>query len=238
MQTNLSVEEAAFGPARTLRRSLASSVRPAKRPDAGRASGARATLIKRLACALALVFITAAPAMASEADLAIPDLHAGRFFTTAGQPDSGISAWNLLAGGALVICGTLGISLYLRAPDQGPAGPQVDARRRRDHLPDLQDLPHPAGQVSADAVRAHRQRDGVLLLGSCTAGEPAATTARVCWCCCFPSSAWAGSYCGGLVRHPRQHLRQLPAPPSPRSAASRGTWSTFRCGPACRSACS
>jgi K(+)-stimulated pyrophosphate-energized sodium pump len=47
---------------------------------------------------------------ASEADLAIPDLHAGHFnlFGTT------VSAWKLLFGGALVICGTLGISLYLR----------------------------------------------------------------------------------------------------------------------------
>src|SRR5262249_23639498 len=30
------------------------------------------------------------------------------------DPDSGISAWNLLLYGAFVICGTLGISLYLR----------------------------------------------------------------------------------------------------------------------------
>jgi K(+)-stimulated pyrophosphate-energized sodium pump len=50
------------------------------------------------------------PAMASEADLAIPDLHKGNF-TIMGQE---ISAWNLLAYGALVIAGTLGISLYLR----------------------------------------------------------------------------------------------------------------------------
>ena len=54
----------------------------------------------------------------------------------------------------------------------------------------------------------------------------------------FSVVGMGGSYCGGLVRHPRQHLRQLPARRLPRSAASRGTWSTFRCGPACRSACS
>jgi K(+)-stimulated pyrophosphate-energized sodium pump len=45
---------------------------------------------------------------ASEADLAIPDLHLGRFDSL-----GGITAWNLLAYGALVICGTLGISLWL-----------------------------------------------------------------------------------------------------------------------------
>jgi K(+)-stimulated pyrophosphate-energized sodium pump len=50
------------------------------------------------------------PLQASEADLAIPDLHQGKFII-AGQE---ISAWNLLLYGALVICGTLGISLYLR----------------------------------------------------------------------------------------------------------------------------
>jgi Na+/H+-translocating membrane pyrophosphatase len=59
---------------------------------------------------LALVMIGATPALASEADLAIPDLHKG-FFTIFGQQ---ISAYDLLFYGALVICGTLGISLYLR----------------------------------------------------------------------------------------------------------------------------
>lgn len=53
----------------------------------------------------------AGPAMASEADLAIPDLHEGSF-TIMGRE---ISAWNLLFYGAFVIAGTLGISLYLRA---------------------------------------------------------------------------------------------------------------------------
>jgi K(+)-stimulated pyrophosphate-energized sodium pump len=47
---------------------------------------------------------------ASEADLAIPDLHKGSFDSL-----GGISAWWLLFGGAWVICGTLYISLYLRA---------------------------------------------------------------------------------------------------------------------------
>jgi K(+)-stimulated pyrophosphate-energized sodium pump len=48
--------------------------------------------------------------LGSEANLAIPDLHEGKF-TIGGQT---ISAWNLLFYGAMVIAGTLGISLYLR----------------------------------------------------------------------------------------------------------------------------
>ncbi|HEY7327849.1 MAG TPA: sodium-translocating pyrophosphatase [Gemmataceae bacterium] len=59
--------------------------------------------------ALAVLLIAAATGHASEADLAIPDLHEGTF-TSLG----GISAWWLLFIGAWVICGTLGISLYLR----------------------------------------------------------------------------------------------------------------------------
>jgi K(+)-stimulated pyrophosphate-energized sodium pump len=66
-----------------------------------------ATILPALILAACIV---GAPSLAgaSEADLAIPDLHEGKFdlFGTT------ISAWNLLAIGALVICGTLGISLY------------------------------------------------------------------------------------------------------------------------------
>src|SRR5262245_13070319 len=70
------------------------------------------SVAKRLATPLAaaiavLVALSAATALGSEADLAIPDLHQGTF-----QSLGGISAWNLLAIGALVITGTLGISLY------------------------------------------------------------------------------------------------------------------------------
>jgi K(+)-stimulated pyrophosphate-energized sodium pump len=48
------------------------------------------------------------PVRASEADLAIPDLHVNVFF------GNSVSAWWLLFVGAMVITGTLGISLYLR----------------------------------------------------------------------------------------------------------------------------
>jgi K(+)-stimulated pyrophosphate-energized sodium pump len=60
--------------------------------------------------ALLLLLLLAGIARGSEADLAIPDLH-GATFDSLG----GITAWNLLAWGSLVIIGTLGISLYLRA---------------------------------------------------------------------------------------------------------------------------
>src|SRR5688500_17664144 len=61
--------------------------------------------------AFAMLATSTSSALASEADLAIPDLHAGSFKLFGGT----VSAWNLLFGGALVICGTLGISLYLKA---------------------------------------------------------------------------------------------------------------------------
>ena len=46
---------------------------------------------------------------ASEADLAIPDLHQGHFHIFGGT----ISAWNFLFYGAIIIAGTLGFSLFL-----------------------------------------------------------------------------------------------------------------------------
>ncbi len=68
--------------------------------------------LKPLLLALLMLFLASAALRASEADLAIPDLHKGRFFNT--TADNGISAWNLLFYGSFVIAGTLGISLYLR----------------------------------------------------------------------------------------------------------------------------
>ena len=64
----------------------------------------------RWVAAVAVAVMISGNAIASEADLAIPDLHQGTFETL-----GGITAWNLLFYGAWVICGTLGISLYLRA---------------------------------------------------------------------------------------------------------------------------
>src|SRR5687767_5128083 len=61
--------------------------------------------------AVTMLAASSTPLFASEADLAIPDLHAGTFNLFGGT----ISAWKLLFYGALVNFGTLGISLYLKA---------------------------------------------------------------------------------------------------------------------------
>src|SRR5512136_1621668 len=59
---------------------------------------------------VAYLLIPLAAAFASEAALAIPDLHKGAPYTLLG----GIRPWYLLFYGACVIAGTLGISLFLR----------------------------------------------------------------------------------------------------------------------------
>jgi K(+)-stimulated pyrophosphate-energized sodium pump len=66
--------------------------------------------LKTIAWSLFVLVLAATSLQAGESDLAIPDLHKGKF-TIAGQE---ISAWNLLFYGACVIAGTLGISLFLR----------------------------------------------------------------------------------------------------------------------------
>jgi len=66
--------------------------------------------LKTIILSLIVLFLAAGTVHASEADLAIPDLHAGHFDVFGAR----ISAWWLLFCGAMVICGTLGISLYLR----------------------------------------------------------------------------------------------------------------------------
>jgi K(+)-stimulated pyrophosphate-energized sodium pump len=63
--------------------------------------------LKTFAWCVGVFFLALATAHAGEADLAIPDLHAGKFDSL-----GGISAWNLLFFGSFVIIGTLGISLY------------------------------------------------------------------------------------------------------------------------------
>ena len=98
-----------------------------------------------------------------------------------------------------------------------PARPQIDARRRRDHLPDLQDVSHSAGQVPADVVRLDRRRDCVTISGMPPATPTCRRRARAHRHRPnhIPGSPVRGRghgrfLLGGLVRHPRQHLRQLP----------------------------
>jgi K(+)-stimulated pyrophosphate-energized sodium pump len=63
--------------------------------------------LKTLAWSVGILLLAAAAAHAGEADLAIPDLHAGTFDSL-----GGITAFKLLLSGSAVILGTLGISLY------------------------------------------------------------------------------------------------------------------------------
>lgn len=64
-------------------------------------------MLKPIALSLLGLLLAGTKAFASEADLAIPDLHQGTF-----DKLGGITAWNLLFYGSFVILGTLGISLY------------------------------------------------------------------------------------------------------------------------------
>ena len=66
--------------------------------------------MKRLLLAMASGSFGSLTAFASEADLAIPDLHQGAPYAMLG----GINPWDLLFYGAWIILGTLGFSLYLR----------------------------------------------------------------------------------------------------------------------------
>ena len=79
-------------------------------PTARPGGGLLAKLFKPLLLAFVMLAAHAAPLMASEADLAIPDLSKTTFDTL-----GGINGWDLLFYGSFVILGTLGISLWLRS---------------------------------------------------------------------------------------------------------------------------
>jgi K(+)-stimulated pyrophosphate-energized sodium pump len=67
--------------------------------------------LKKLVLTTGFFLLSTLAVFASEADLAIPDLHRGAPYTMLG----GITPFNLLLYGAFIICGTLGISLFLRS---------------------------------------------------------------------------------------------------------------------------
>jgi K(+)-stimulated pyrophosphate-energized sodium pump len=75
-------------------------------------SGVAFRSLKQAVFFLVVLAWTGRSACAGEADLAIPDLHPKVFFNNT------VSGWWLLFWGAMVIAGTLGISLYLRAQIQ------------------------------------------------------------------------------------------------------------------------
>ncbi|MDR0547241.1 MAG: sodium/proton-translocating pyrophosphatase, partial [Dysgonamonadaceae bacterium] len=66
--------------------------------------------IKHFVLLLTGLLCSGLSSFASEADLAIPDLHKGTFHIFGGE----ISAWNFLFWGAIIIAGTLAFSLLLR----------------------------------------------------------------------------------------------------------------------------
>ncbi len=72
--------------------------------------GAAHKVLGMFAVAMAALVGMSGAALASEADLAIPDLHEGKFHIFGAT----VTAWNLLFGGAVIIAITLGFSLYLR----------------------------------------------------------------------------------------------------------------------------
>jgi hypothetical protein len=190
----------------------------------------------------------AAIAGASEADLAIPDLHEGKFNIFGVE----ITAWQLLFYGAFVICGTLGISLYQFF--------QIKKQPAHQSMLDIAEIIFQtcktyliqqgkfllmlfvliAIAISYYLLAGHEPEPGV---GEGRRPLPRPLNLRsagsrpLSWSCCSRSSAWA-------ARMPSPGTASastptpMPARRLPRCGASRGMWSTFRCEPACRSACS
>ncbi len=74
--------------------------------------GSRLSHLKLFAIAAMTLLVSGTTAWASEADLAIPDLWIHGSFNLFGKV---VRAGDLLLWGSFVICGTLGISLYLRS---------------------------------------------------------------------------------------------------------------------------
>ena len=163
-----------------------------------------------LAAAFSLWILSGSAAWASETDMAIPDLHKGSFHI-AGQT---ISAWNLLFGGAVVICITLGISLYLRY--------QIKNLPAHESMLKI-------SEIIFQTCKTYLIQQGkflimlFVLIGSAMAYYfMAAASTNRSKPCAAGAAVLGGRHgrilLGRLVWHPRQHLCQLAAPRLPRFA--------------------
>jgi NADH:ubiquinone oxidoreductase subunit K len=148
----------------------------------------------------ALWLLSGTKALANEAKLAIPDLHLGHF-NIAGQE---ISAWNLLFYGALVITGTLGISLYLR--------------NQIKNLPAHESMLNISEIIFQTCKTYLVQQGKFLIMLFAIIGSAMAYS-----CCCFRSSVWAVR-----IGSPGTVSASTPMPTrarrSPRCVVSLGTW--------------
>ena len=98
----------------------------------------------------------------------------------------------------------------LRAGDlhaaEEPAGPRLDARNLRADLRDLQDLSDHPGQVHPDPRALHRRRSSCSTSACCCTSRRSA----VCDHPALQPRRHRRQLRRRVVRHPRQHLRQLP----------------------------
>ena len=111
---------------------------------------------------------------------------------------------------------------------QEPAGARVDARGLRADLRDVQDLPGHAGQVHPAARGLHRRDHGALLRRAASTSTPI----RVVIILLFSLIGIARQLRRRVVRHPRQHVRQLARGVRQPARASRSRSTRFRCAPA------
>ena len=113
--------------------------------------------------------------------------------------DKTISAWNLLFGGAWVIMGTLGISLFLRY--------QIKNLPAHESMLKI-------SEIIFQTCKTYLIQQGkfLLMLFAIIASAmtyyfigpaEASRSRRHCWCLFFSVVGMVGSYCGRLVRHPR-----------------------------------
>ena len=78
-------------------------------------------IVKRMLLLLGAFLLTTLQVFASEADLAIPDLHAGRF-----SAFGGISAWDCFLR-RMRHCGHTGIQLVFTVSNKEASCPRIDA---------------------------------------------------------------------------------------------------------------